>query len=115
MKVQISDIIETIDDIKPSAAYNGPDEIVVLLLKNCIEALATPIFIIWSNSLSTRSVPCFHKFSHLFPFDHNEDSRAPPANYRPISLTSHIIKIYERIIRKKLVSFGINSFISDKS
>ena len=34
---------------------------------------------------------------------HKKDSRALAANYRPISLTSHIIKIFERIIRKKLV------------
>ena len=35
---------------------------------------------------------------------HKKDSRAIAANYRPISLTSHVIKIYERIIRKKLVT-----------
>ena len=113
LNFDISDIIEAIDDIKPSAA-SGPDEIPVLLLKNCKEALATPISIIWSNSLSSGSVPSFYKFSHVFPL-HKKDSRALPANYRPISLTSHIIKIYERIIRKKLVSYlEVNNFICDK-
>ena len=37
-----TDIIEAIDDVKPNAA-SGPDEILVILLKNCKKALAEPI------------------------------------------------------------------------
>ena len=32
-------------------------------------------------------------------------SKAIAANYRPVSLTSHLIKLFERIARKKMVSF----------
>ena len=46
---------------------------------------------------------------------HKKDSRALPANYRPISLTSHIIKVYERVLRKKLVHYlEINELICNK-
>ena len=56
----------------------------------------------------------FYKFSHVFPL-HKKDSRAVAANYRPISLTSHIIKVYERVIRKKLVDYlEMNNLICGK-
>ena len=113
LEFSISDVIEAIDDIKPSAA-SGPDEIPAMLLKSCKEAIAIPISLIWSHSITSGKVPDFYKFSHVCPL-HKKDSRSLPANYRPISLTSHIIKIYERIIRKKLVSYlESNKVICDK-
>ncbi|KAL5248617.1 hypothetical protein ACHWQZ_G017709 [Mnemiopsis leidyi] len=109
----VSDIADAIEDIKPNAA-SGPDEIPVSLLKNCKEAIAEPIHLIWKKCFSSGSVPSSYKFSHIFPL-HKKDSRALPANYRPISLTSHVIKIFERVIRKKLVEYlEINDLICNK-
>ena len=36
---------------------------------------------------------------------HKGGSRSEDKNYRPISLTSHLAKIFERVIREKLVTF----------
>ena len=36
---------------------------------------------------------------------HKGDSTAEAANYRPISLTSHLVKIFEKVLRKKIVWF----------
>ena len=96
------DIMEAIDEIKPSAAA-GPDEIPVSLLKNCKSVLAEPIHLIWSNSLNTGTVPGCYKTSHIAPI-HKKGSRAIASNYRPVSLTSHIIKIYERVMRKQMIT-----------
>ena len=107
------DIMKAIEEIKPNAA-SGPDEIPVLLLKNCKESLAKPIHLLWSRSLEKCDVPDFYKFSHVFPL-HKKDSRAIAANYRPISLTSHVIKVFERVIRKKMVEFlELNDLICSK-
>ena len=38
----------------------------------------------------------------IIPPIHKGGSKADAANYRPVSLTSHLIKIYEKTIRKKL-------------
>ena len=98
----VVDIIEAIDEIKPGAAA-GPDDLSVLLLKNCKETLSKPIHMIWQHSMSTGTVPNFHKKLHIAPL-HKKGSRAIAANYRPVSLTSHVIKIYERVLRKQMVA-----------
>ena len=107
------DIMKAIDEIKPNAA-SGPDEIPVILLKNCKESLAKPIHLLWSRSMEKGDVPDFYKFSHVFPL-HKKDSRAFAANYRPISLTSHVVKVFERVLRKKMVDYlELNDLICSK-
>ena len=100
---EVSDIIKAIEDIKPNAAP-GPDDIPVMLLKNCKDAVAEPIHLIWKMCFSAEEVPSLYKFSHVFPL-YKKDSRAMPTNYRPVSLTSHVIKIFERVIRKKMADY----------
>ena len=75
-----------------------------MLLRNCKDAVAEPIHLIWKMCFSAEEVPSLYKFSHVFPL-YKKDSRAMPTNYRPISLTSHVIKIFERVIRKKMVDY----------
>ena len=96
-------IIEAIDEIKPNASL-GPDEIPTVLLSNYKHAVAKPIYLIWSMSLKSGKVPSCYKSSIVTPL-YKKDSRAIPSNYRPVSLTSHVIKIFERVIRKPLVTF----------
>jgi len=95
------DIINAIDDIKLNSAA-GPDAIPVCLLKNCKELLSEPIYLIWERSFEEGDIPSYYKTSYIAPL-HKKGSRALPVNYRPVSLTSHIIKIFERVLRKKLV------------
>ena len=102
LKFTVEDVISAIDEIKTSAAA-GPDEIPVQLLKGCKHTLAAPIHMIWTHSIKTGIIPQCYKMSNIAPL-HKKDSKADPANYRPVSLTSHVVKIYERILRKKMVA-----------
>ena len=34
---------------------------------------------------------------------HKGGSRGLPKNYRPVALTSHIVKVFERVVRRALV------------
>ena len=80
----------------------GENDIPAIVLKNCKEELSHPIHLLWEESLKSCFIsPCFKK--QLITPVHKKDSKARAANYRPVSLTSHVMKIFERIIRKKLV------------
>ena len=97
------DILSAISDIKSDSSA-GPDGIPVILLKNCASALCEPIKLLWKESFETGIVPEFYKKSFVSPL-YKKGDRARADNYRPISLTSHVIKVYERVLRKVIVSF----------
>ena len=88
-----ADIIAAIELIRLDSA-SGPDGIPAILLRNCKAELCEPIRLIWSESISTGIVPAFYKQSHITPL-YKKGNRAQAVNYRPISLTSHIVNIYE--------------------
>ena len=46
----------------------------------------------------------FYKESYVCPL-HRKGDRANTTNYRPVSLTSHIIKIFERVLRKTVIQY----------
>ena len=97
------DIIQAIKEVKPNAA-SGPDEIPIKALKECKENVAHPIFLIWQDSVANGVVPSCYKESVVTPI-HKKDSKVKAKNYRPVSLTSHIVKIFERVLRTRIVDF----------
>ena len=97
-------IVAAINEI-PNDSAPGPDGIPVVLLKNCAAELAVPIKAIWSESILLQTVPKFYKQTCVSPLYKSKGSRAEAINYRPIALTSHIMKIYERILRLHMVNF----------
>ena len=101
--IRNEDIITAIGEIKSDAA-SGPDGMPVTLLKECANELCEPIRLIWSESYYTSSVPEFYKQSFVTPL-YKKGDRARAVNYRPVSLTSHVVKIYERILRKGVVKY----------
>ena len=97
------DIIKAIDQIALNSAC-GENDVPAIVLKSCKEELSYPIWKIWRESLDTGYIPALFKNQNITPI-HKKSSRAQASNYRPISLTSHIIKTFERIFVQKLVEF----------
>ena len=98
-----NDIIQAIDQIDINAAC--PDfSLPAVVLKKCKNELAEPLLLLWKHSFQCGIVPAFYKQQLISPI-HKKGSRALSNNYRPISLTAHEIKIFERIIRDQLISY----------
>ena len=107
------DIEEAISEIKLDSAP-GPDGIPAILLKRCAPALSYPIFLLWSESMQSGIVPNFYKRGYISPL-FKKGSRCEAGNYRPVTLTSHVVKVYERVVRKHMVNYlEDNSLLTDK-
>ena len=100
--VHDEDIISAISEISVGSAA-GPDGVPAILLKQCAKSLAYPIRILWEESYRRGEVPSFYKESHVCPIFKKGD-RSKTANYRPVSVTSHVVKVFERVMRKKIVT-----------
>ena len=99
----VEDIILAIDDTNAGSSC-ADSNIPAVVLKRCKEELSYPIKLLWQDSIEKGKVPSFYKEQTFVPI-HKKGSKAVAANYRPISLTSHVVKIFERVIRKKLVLY----------
>ena len=96
-----SSIDNAIDELDiNSAAVDFPS----ILLKSCKHSLSYPIYCIWRESFNSGQIPHFYKSQVITPI-FKKGSKMQPKNYRPISLTSNIIKIFERVIRAQLVEY----------
>ena len=103
IEVTPDDMTAAIQELRPTAA-SGPDGFPAILLKQCSKQLAVPLSLLWNKSMSTSYIPERLKINLITP-NHKGGSKATPANYRPVALTSHLIKIYEKVLRNKITAF----------
>ena len=100
-KFNPEDIERACSELKGTAAA-GPDGVPAILLKTCKKELSKPLYIMWRASLDSGKIPPELLLVLITPI-HKGGSRAVPKNYRPVALTSHLIKVFERVLRRELV------------
>ena len=103
IEITVDDIEEAINKLSSESAP-GPDGIPPVLLKKCVNSLKGPLCMLWTESMRSGQIPNRLKLGQITPV-HKSGPRSEAKNYRPITLTSHIIKIFERVITKKLVDY----------
>ena len=63
-----------------------------------------PLFILWRKYLNSGQTPEPLKKSFIIPI-HKGGNRTLPERYRPVALTSHLVKVFEKILRKHLTEY----------
>ena len=101
----------------------GPDGIYPRILWEAREEIAEPLALIFRSSLASSIVPEDWRIANVVPL-FKKGSRDHPGNYRPVSLTSVVGKVLERIIRdriydhlerNKLIGDSQHGFVRGKS
>ena len=96
------DFIQAIDKIKSNSGDG--DSFLAILLKRCSDSLSVALLTFWNKCFDTGITPQDLKSTIVFPL-HKGGSRADPANYRPITNSSHIIKVFDRVVSSKIVNY----------
>ena len=80
----------------------GPDAIHPRILKECATIIAHPLSLIFKSSLASSELPTQWKLANVTPVfkKGNKHSRE---NYRPISLTSIVCRLMEKLLKNAIV------------
>ena len=81
----------------------GPDGIAGVILKNCALNLAYPLSILYNISFSMGQLSSDWKVANIVPV-HKKGDKSDVKNYRPISLTSLVMKVMEKYLRDEIYS-----------
>ena len=81
----------------------GPDEIHPRLLKELVDYITIPLFIIMKKSLVDGILPTDWKLANVSPV-FKKGSKNLAENYRPISLTSIVCRLMEKIMKCQIMN-----------
>lgn len=109
--VEETDISKIINKVGVSKSA-GPDNIHARLIKECNKIFSKIFCLIFNKSLGEGVLPIQWKQANIKAL-FKKGKRTSCSNYRPVSLTSIICKIFESLIRDKLLVFlESNSLLS---
>ena len=104
----VQDVRNKLSKLKANKA-SGPDGISVNVLRNCLN-FDVPLHFLFKKSIQTSNVPQDWRDANVTPL-FKKGSRTSTTNYRPVSLTSQIVKVLERLVYDKI----LDTLIKNKS
>jgi len=96
-------VVRAIKVLKDNKAP-GVDGLNSTFIKGCIGGLVRPLVLLFNKSLATGQIPRDWKVANVSAL-FKKGSRKEPGNYRPVSLTSQICKLLEKVIKEEIVSY----------
>ena len=95
-------VTEVLRHLKNSSSP-GPDEISQRVLKETANEVSLPLTLLFNKSMQSGILPMDWKRANVVPIYKN-GPKAQPVNYRPISLTSVVVRVMERILKERMLS-----------
>ncbi len=103
------DVQDQLNCLDTSKSY-GPYMILPHFLKEGRNALTNSLLQLFTMSLRLSKVPKIWKQANVVPI-HKKNDQNLTANYRPVSLLSVVVKVFERIIFKYVFNFFRENFV----
>ena len=122
VSIDIAEVLKHLKDLDPHKS-TVPFCIHPLILKEAAEELVRPIYNIFKVSLEQGKLPTCWKTGIVSPI-HKSGDRHAPSNYRPITITSILSRILEKIVKatftehiatNNLLNSNQHGFISGRS
>lgn len=102
LPVTSADVMNVIKTLK--SKNSNVNEISAHIIKCNIEEITYPIALLFNQSISTGKFPSDLKTANITPV-HKSGPNSVPNNYRPISTLSPFSKIFELLMKNKLVAY----------
>ena len=93
--------LEAIKELKPNSSP-GPDGMPSILLIKCKEIYAHVLRLLWQKCFDCETTPEILRQPEVVPLYKGGD-KTKAKNYRPVSLTSHLIKVFEKVLKNIIV------------
>ena len=93
-------VAKLLRNLNPAKA-SGPDNIPNLVMKTCADAITPSPAAIYNTSIETGQLPADWLSANVSPVFKKGD-RNKADNYRPVSLTSVVCKLFEHIVCRRL-------------
>ncbi|XP_065678462.1 uncharacterized protein LOC136093401 [Hydra vulgaris] len=106
----VEDYLNKLDTNKAT----GLDRVHPKVLKECKSTLAKPISLLFNKSFETGKLPKLWLCANIVPLFKNGD-KLNPCNYRPVSLTSVVCKVMEKIIKDKMMKHLVKNKLINKN
>lgn len=91
----------------------GPDQITTTILKEILDDISKPLVYLINLIFTEGYCPLLFKQAIIVPV-YKSGGKEEISNYRPISLTSYISKIFENCIKNRILQFlNKNNILND--
>ena len=105
-KIDYKQLRKVLSKINPHKS-RGPDNLSGFIIKNCAVSIAYPLSLLFNLSFNTGQIPDEWKLANVVPVFKKGD-KSDIQNYRPISLTCIVSKIFEKFIRDAILDYCKN-------